>query len=165
MIGASTYPVSTERASVRSGLWIGIGLAVVAVALWLMAGVASALPSDDGTWPAPEGGVTVSISAGLQHTCAVRSSDPYPGQAWCWGDNSQGQAVFRPETFVQVSAGNFHTCGLVADGRVTCWGGGPAMFQPAPGGLYRKVSAGSENTCAVTASRFAAVVGAKRPSA
>jgi alpha-tubulin suppressor-like RCC1 family protein len=71
------------------------------------------------------------MSAGRLHTCAVSE-----GKVYCWGDNSAGQlgtgnktAANRASTTVsgidnaeQVTAGAQHSCALLADGSVECWG-------------------------------------------
>jgi alpha-tubulin suppressor-like RCC1 family protein len=72
-------------------------------------------------------------------------------------------AAAAPLVFDQVSAGDLHTCGLVTDGRLYCWGwnvfgqlGDGTQAQrlrpvPVKGGLrFRQVSAGFYGTCAVT---------------
>jgi len=85
------------------------------------------------------------IVAGGSHTCAIEVSR----QLYCWGANLHGQlgltsseecggrgklytvsypctrsptAVPDRPTFTAASAGGNHTCGLVADGTVFCWG-------------------------------------------
>ena len=84
------------------------------------------------------------ISAGGEHTCAIETG----GTLYCWGANGHGElgitsseecagvgkvgsgypctrapaAVTDRPTFTAVSAGGNHTCGLVADGTVFCWG-------------------------------------------
>lgn len=80
--------------------------------------------------------VTVSpqmISANWQHTCALDAA----GSAWCWGANDAGQlgngstddsaqpvAVSAAGLrFTEIAAGGDHTCALVDDGSVRCWGG------------------------------------------
>jgi hypothetical protein len=54
-------------------------------------------------------------------------------------------------TYTQVSAGYYHTCGLVSDGSLQCWGdnGNGQTTVPALGvGLtYTQVSAGYSHTC------------------
>jgi cysteine-rich repeat protein len=74
--------------------------------------------------------------AGHGHHCAVRSS----GRVACWGDNTSGQlgdgttvsrdgasdvllsAGVALEGALDVSASDRHSCALLADGRVACWG-------------------------------------------
>ena len=81
-------------------------------------------------------GVTISqITAGYQHTCALIAD----GGVTCTGDGSYGQlgtgdntdsnipiAVTDGEltgnTVIEITAGNQHTCALISDGTVTCWG-------------------------------------------
>ena len=79
------------------------------------------------------------LTAGLVHTCALSTS----GSVRCWGSGLYGQLGYgntqtigddeHPAaagdvplgaTAVQVVAGHFHTCALMADGGVRCWGYG-----------------------------------------
>jgi alpha-tubulin suppressor-like RCC1 family protein len=80
----------------------------------------------------------VALTAGAGHSCALLAS----GRAKCWGSNSRGQlgdgstnAPIRPQNTVfvrtatgilesikAIAAGNFHTCALIANGSVRCWG-------------------------------------------
>jgi alpha-tubulin suppressor-like RCC1 family protein len=82
------------------------------------------------------GGV-VQVSAGATHTCAVLATR----QVACWGNNGGGKlgdgtttnrrspALVRDVggggtlgNVVQVSVGSAHTCAVLGDGRVACWG-------------------------------------------
>lgn len=78
------------------------------------------------------------VDLGLMHSCAVLSG----GDLRCWGHNAQGQlgivgALFIGDdepasagvvpvvgTVVAVALGSFHTCALLDDGGVRCWGEG-----------------------------------------
>lgn len=81
----------------------------------------------------------VAITNGTSHSCALLAS----GRAKCWGSNSDGQlgdgttntpafplnSVFVRRTPTQIlenikaiTAGSRHTCALIADGSVRCWG-------------------------------------------
>jgi alpha-tubulin suppressor-like RCC1 family protein len=75
----------------------------------------------------------VSVAAGNEHSCAVLKN----GQVLCWGDNHFGQlghgiqshAFFPPHVVpiastgaIAVTAGRRHTCVLLRDQTVQCWG-------------------------------------------
>jgi alpha-tubulin suppressor-like RCC1 family protein len=78
-------------------------------------------------------GVT-KLSAGSSHMCAVKGDRT----VWCWGANgTNGQLgdgsyvqkstpVMVPgiTNAIDVGAGEIHTCALLDDGSVTCWGFG-----------------------------------------
>ncbi|MBI5607326.1 MAG: hypothetical protein HY902_00430, partial [Deltaproteobacteria bacterium] len=92
------------------------------------------------TWvdgpPANVSGITkaIAVSAGNMHACAVLST----GKIRCWGSHSNGQLGFGGaadsaphfdpvevsgiSTAIDVSAGHLHTCAVLADGTVKCWG-------------------------------------------
>jgi len=95
------------------------------------------------TSPVPvSGGMTFNaVSAGEGFSCGVTTS----GRAFCWGDNFAGElgtgtntgpegcefgrpcsrapvAVSGGLTFVTVSAGASHACGVTSDGAAYCWG-------------------------------------------
>ena len=138
--------------------------------------------------PQTVSGITsaVQVSVGGEHACAVLSN----GSVECWGSNEYGQLgngatlpaadsdtpvqVYSSGTtpltgVTQVSAGNIHTCALLAGGTLDCWGyngsgelgAGPTapseISYPVP--VYSsgttlfsnvtQVSAGDQFTCAV----------------
>lgn len=125
------------------------------------------------------------VSIGAYHTCGVTTTY----RAYCWGYGQFGQlgdggttisqptpvAVAGGLSFVQVSAGDLHTCG-VARVRIFfqiyypiyCWGHGrfaqlgngstANRLRPVPvtGGLsFSKVEAGSAHTCGLTTKNLA----------
>jgi len=76
----------------------------------------------------------VSVAAGAEHSCAVQED----GRVLCWGDNHFGQlghGIREDHSFPPrpvpvdgkaraVTAGRLHTCALLRDGTVECWGRG-----------------------------------------
>ena len=72
------------------------------------------------------------ITVGETHSCAVTND----GEVYCWGDNANGQVtgdssegsadspvlVDELEGIVAIDAGRDHTCALVKDGDLVCWG-------------------------------------------
>jgi alpha-tubulin suppressor-like RCC1 family protein len=75
------------------------------------------------------------LSSGLGHTCIILDN----GSVSCWGDGSwgilgnggtSGQSTPTPisslgagRTAVAISSGMEHTCAILDDGSVSCWGG------------------------------------------
>ena len=87
----------------------------------------------------------MALGAGSRHTCAVKVE----GDAYCWGDNRQGQlgtsyasecglgdsndeinCRTRPAQvqtslkFLTITTGGEFTCGIATAGRTYCWGDG-----------------------------------------
>jgi alpha-tubulin suppressor-like RCC1 family protein len=129
--------------------------------------------TDDPTTPVLETDNVMAISAGGNHTCALRSDD---GAAFCWGQNSSGQlGAGYPEHFAApimvdtdlrfraISAGDTHTCAITNGDDVYCWGdnvhgqvgGGAAASVGLPPTLvgaidFDMVSAGMDHSCGVS---------------
>src|SRR5512146_3004473 len=144
--------------------------------------------------PAPvAGGLTFeSLSALGQHTCGVATD----GEAYCWGRDTDGQLgdpqalhlcrlgqivfgcgltpvhVDGGGTWLQVTAGASHSCGLAPDGAASCWGSdrsgqlgansnevcpdesgdNPCALRPMPVATslrFRSITAGAAHTCAI----------------
>jgi alpha-tubulin suppressor-like RCC1 family protein len=77
----------------------------------------------------------IQIDTGGNHTCAVLAN----GTVACWGDNHEGQLGNATNNFTdganpaptvvagltgvtQINTGYGHTCALLTNGTVTCWG-------------------------------------------
>ena len=127
--------------------------------------------------PAPVRGISTatSISAGANHTCATVSN----GTVQCWGMNlgpewghagnpspmSTSYPVEIPgvSAAVSISTGHFHTCALLANGTVRCWGsnnngqlGNNSMISsrsPVTANVSNvtQISSGTYHTCALLA--------------
>lgn len=115
------------------------------------------------------------LSTGLEHSCGLTTT----GAAYCWGGDAEGQlgngaplanstvpvAVNGGRTFLTLSSGYHHSCGVTTSGAAYCWGQGflgrlgngsldlEAVHEPVAvgGGLtFASISAGAEHTCGVT---------------
>jgi alpha-tubulin suppressor-like RCC1 family protein len=122
------------------------------------------------------------LAAGRFHSCAVTAT----GAVRCWGSNGAGQlgdgsTVTRPipvavaglpATAVAVAAGDDHSCAVLANGSVHCWGAshlgqiGPNALQNSPtavavpiGAPAVSITAGSTHSCARLAGGGAACWG------
>ena len=108
------------------------------------------------------------------HSCGILQN----GSLKCWGNKEDGKVgdggstgfagspVFVNDTspYLQISIGRFHSCGVLQNGSLKCWGsgrdgrlgvGGPVPpMQASPlfvndSSLYAQVSAGHDHTCGV----------------
>jgi alpha-tubulin suppressor-like RCC1 family protein len=133
--------------------------------------------------PVPIGGPVLSLGAGWTHTCAILTG----GQVKCWGRGNEGRLGYgnvawlgllnTPESVgfvdvggvvVKIDGGNAHTCALLDDGTIRCWGWGgrgqlgygnttnigdnetPASAGPVEiGGLAVDIIADGNHTCAI----------------
>lgn len=64
------------------------------------------------------------MSVGFEHTCALRS---YTRHMYCWGINyNPSQTTVPPgvadSAWLAVSAGWYHTCGILLNGTMRCFG-------------------------------------------
>nr|MDQ3037112.1 hypothetical protein [Myxococcota bacterium] len=79
----------------------------------------------------------IAVSAGVEHTCGIRG-DASGGALYCWGSQQFGRlgdgismgtaeqpiAIDTGRRYVEVAAGQYHSCALSVDGEVYCWGVG-----------------------------------------
>ena len=86
------------------------------------------------------GRAAVAITAGASHTCAILDE----GSVRCWGNGSQGRLGYGNQNTIgdnetpaavgpvnlggraarAIAAGDFHTCAILDDGSMRCWGFG-----------------------------------------
>jgi len=60
-----------------------------------------------------------------------------------------GSLLPRAEAGQRLSAGRYHTCGVLATGAVKCWGDNSEGQSTPPAGVFRSVSAGAGHMCGV----------------
>ena len=58
-------------------------------------------------------------------------------------------STYSGRTFVELSGGSFHMCGIATDGSIHCWGEGNRGQTDAPAGTYKALASGSAHTCAI----------------
>ncbi len=111
-----------------------IGKRVVAILLTLATGCVAEAADELGvaTAAATAAEADATVAAGRFHSCKLDDD----GSVACWGRNNYGQLgvgaiggetpsplrVLDIDTAVGVVAGDYHTCALLADGTVRCWG-------------------------------------------
>ncbi|MCM2323003.1 MAG: hypothetical protein NDJ90_07040, partial [Oligoflexia bacterium] len=96
--------------------------------------VNQASPTAPASRPAWDNTVWKMVKAGGAHACGIRLSDE---KIYCWGGNTVGQlglgntlvtripsSIYNQASMVWkgLDLGGEHTCGLIADGRMFCWG-------------------------------------------
>ena len=106
-----------------------------------LGGTPATTPEKVGPVNLGRGRTAKAIAAGFAHTCAIAD-----GSVRCWGDGADGQLGYGNttnvgatptttpgkvgpvdlggRTAVAISAGDLHTCALLDDGSVRCWGYG-----------------------------------------
>jgi alpha-tubulin suppressor-like RCC1 family protein len=93
--------------------------------------------------------VAIAVAGCNQETTAPEESAGRPSAAAI-------SAATGALSFLQVSAGVGHTCGLSSDGLAYCWGAGAVKPIAVPGGHhFVQISAGERHTCAVTSTNEA----------
>ena len=122
------------------------------------------------------GGTWKKISTDQTHTCGLKMDN----SAWCWG-SGEYRKTGRPtnpttdtntpinifggaNSWLDIDAGNGHTCGIRSDGSARCWGlndegqlgigsttnsGANASPEVTGGGIWLKIDAGYKQSCAI----------------
>jgi alpha-tubulin suppressor-like RCC1 family protein len=114
----------------------------------------------------------MAIAIGEAHSCSLTTN----GEAFCWGDGSEGQLgtgttgskrfavrVATSTRFASIVAGGQHTCALTADGTAYCWGANqsgqlgsanaPRSLEPRPVATtvrFSALTAGWAHTCGLS---------------
>ena len=133
------------------------------------------------------GRTATSITAGFEHTCAILDN----GEVSCWGSGGYGQLGYgntdsigddeTPDsagavnlgagrTATSITAGSYHTCAILDNGEVSCWGSGTygqlgygntdnigddetpdsaGAVNLGAGRTATSITAGSDHTCAI----------------
>jgi alpha-tubulin suppressor-like RCC1 family protein len=148
--------------------------------LWcwgLNANLEAGTPSEFPWSPVQLAGTTwTQVTTGLYHTCAIKND----GTLWCWGGNLSGQlgsdsipvlptsqtsdpVQVTGTTWQSVSAGQSHTCAVMVDGTLWCWGSNTSgqlgdntldskstpVAVAVSGQTWAMVAAGVTHTCAL----------------
>jgi alpha-tubulin suppressor-like RCC1 family protein len=124
--------------------WSGRGLFVLALASCAEQ-TGPVQPEQPAEPPMGKGSSLPRVSAGANHSCAVRED----ATLVCWGDNTYGQSSAPTGTFSQVSAAQLHTGAINASGAIVCWGEGSNSWLSAPSGSFSDIAAGINHTCAL----------------
>ncbi|HST57994.1 MAG TPA: hypothetical protein VLK84_04890 [Longimicrobium sp.] len=167
----SADSVQTDASGVAQAAWT---MGAQAGTNTLRASLAD-LPAAQVTFSTRAVQVPAQVAAGVRHTCALNAR----GQAFCWGDDTQGQlgstvaremrrvptAVEGGHAFWSISSGGHFTCGVAMDYRVFCWGmgingqlgNGGSTDSPVPVAVqgatrFVQVANGGLHACARTAS-------------
>ena len=128
--------------------------------------------------PLTRGEHATHIAAGSSHTCAILDDDgdiTNGGSVKCWGSNGYGQTgggtstsnrsnrltlsgtegvpLTHGGTAIAIAAGNGHTCAILTDKSVKCWG---RNYEGQTGGAFplgydtaEAIAAGEKHTCAI----------------
>ena len=95
-----------------------------------------------------EGTTTTAVVGGLNadtdYEVRVRASNDEGDGAWSDAASAIESATISPNT---VAAGALHSCGVGADGTITCWGWNEDGQTNPPAGQYSAVTAGAWHSC------------------
>lgn len=118
-------------------------------------GAAPSMRAGQGDVPQPapaDGAVAVTVSFG--HQCVL-----WADRSVECTDDEGNRLPAASGSFVSVSAGYAHSCGVRTDGTLTCWGDNEFGQLDAPTGSFVSVSASGDHACAVRTERTVACWG------
>jgi hypothetical protein len=102
------------------------------------------------------------LNTGSNHACAI---EKVTNHLRCWGANHHGQSKPPPQVaFLRVAAALQHTCGILANGSITCWGANPTNELGSPTGVFRSLSCGMCFCCAIKLGNKVACWGCNKES-
>lgn len=188
-----SMPSSDSSQAVDSPLSKSRRLLIVGAVIVALVAVGAVVKTSGGVGGSRSGTIASSfgensrLAAGAEHVCTIRADST----VWCWGDNTLGELggnAGRRVTPVQVptsdvsdarslASGYDHTCALLNDGHVKCWGNnshgetnpstarnfsqGPSFVTEVSGtggpnvplANVNAISAGGDHTCALMSDR------------
>ncbi len=99
-----------------------------------------------------EGETTLAVASGEDHVCAIAKADK---SVKCWGENGGNQADAPNIAATEISLGNGHSCAVLDNGSVRCWGydnygqTGGGTPRLGAGKTAEAIAAGRYYTCAL----------------
>ena len=147
LVDTSQVPGETTFGSINAGVAHTCGLTSAGVPYcWGYGGagqMGNGSETQTNTRPVPvdttplAGGTFVQVKGGYWHTCGLTAG----GAIYCWGDDANGQlgdggaatrstvpvavdtnSITGEKSFIQMTVGYYHSCGITADGVAYCWG-------------------------------------------
>jgi len=175
-LSEDTYPLVTcwgrNTEGQTSPPYAGLALAKVSAASWSTCGIQmmSTIPGSDPVYEGPlicwgenNGSIAfpgpgywyTDLSMGFRNGCArMEYSIPEQNNVHCWGaphpGGNYGEASAPTGYFLEIATGEFHNCGVRADGTLHCWGNNASgEATPPAGNAFARVATGRGFSCAM----------------
>jgi alpha-tubulin suppressor-like RCC1 family protein len=88
----------------------------------------------------------IHVATGWYNTCVLRAS----GALNCFGpDYGVGQNTPPPGPYKRIDMGDYHSCGILTNDTVRCWGDDFYGQSTPPPGAFKSLSAGSFSSCGI----------------
>lgn len=143
--------------AVSAGKGFSCGVSENVAVCW---GAAPEFPKDEGE-PEPPGEL-LAIDAGESHVCAIADSTR---EVVCWGAEPAKSSKTDTESIdpdtgddkpavagaLEIGAGRTHSCALLEDGAVQCWGMGQDNQADPQDGPFVHLAVGAQHNCALDA--------------